>query len=55
MMFGGVFTLSGILHLYYNRKPFKHYLMERIRGQLRDSGIHADGGETLRKPAKTMS
>lgn len=32
MMFGGVFILSGILHLYYNWKPFKKYLMDRVKG-----------------------
>ncbi|MDJ0806063.1 MAG: DUF4405 domain-containing protein [Gammaproteobacteria bacterium] len=34
MMFGGVFILTGMLHLYYNWKPFKKYLLERVRGQL---------------------
>ncbi len=35
MMFGGVFILTGILHLYYNWKPFKKYLLEWTRGQFR--------------------
>ncbi|MEN8168535.1 MAG: DUF4405 domain-containing protein [Pseudomonadota bacterium] len=34
MMFGGLFIVTGILHLYYNWKPFKRYLVERARGQL---------------------
>lgn len=32
MMFGGVFIVSGILHLYYNWKPFKKYFAERAKG-----------------------
>lgn len=34
MMFGGVFILTGVLHLYFNWKPFKKYLAERIRGHV---------------------
>lgn len=34
MMFGGVFIVTGSLHLYYNWKPFKKYLAERISGKL---------------------
>jgi hypothetical protein len=32
MMFGGLFILSGALHLYYNWKPFKQYLLDRVPG-----------------------
>lgn len=34
MMFGGIFILAGIVHLYYNWKPFKKFLAERVKGQL---------------------
>jgi hypothetical protein len=34
MMFGGIFIVSGIIHLYYNWKPFKKFLAERVKGQL---------------------
>ncbi len=34
MMFGGIFIVTGALHLYYNWKPFKKYLAERISGKL---------------------
>lgn len=34
MIFGGVFILTGVLHLYFNWKPFKRYLLERVKGQL---------------------
>ncbi|WP_029131881.1 DUF4405 domain-containing protein [Sedimenticola selenatireducens] len=34
MMFGGIFIVTGALHLYYNWKPFKKYLAERVRGKL---------------------
>lgn len=34
MMFGGVFIVSGILHLYYNWNPFKKYFAARIKGHL---------------------
>ncbi|OAD20684.1 conserved hypothetical protein, membrane, partial [Candidatus Thiomargarita nelsonii] len=34
MMFGGVFIITGILHLYYNWKPFKKYFAVRIKGHL---------------------
>ncbi len=37
MMFGGLFIVTGILHLYFNWKPFKKYLAERISGQYRVS------------------
>ena len=33
MMFGGVFIVTGILHLYFNWKPFKKYLAERGQGR----------------------
>ncbi len=32
MMFGGVFIITGILHLYYNWKPFKKYFADRVKG-----------------------
>jgi hypothetical protein len=32
MMFGGVFIVTGILHLYFNWKPFKGYFAARIKG-----------------------
>ena len=32
MMFGGVFIVTGVLHLYFNWKPFKGYFAERIKG-----------------------
>ncbi len=32
MMFGGVFIVTGILHLYFNWKPFKKYFAERSQG-----------------------
>lgn len=35
MMFGGVFIVTGILHLYYNWKPFKKYFADRIKGELK--------------------
>lgn len=34
MMFGGVFIIAAILHLYYNWKPFKKFLAERVKGRL---------------------
>ena len=34
MMFGGVFIVTGILHLYFNWKPFKRYLADRVKGHL---------------------
>jgi hypothetical protein len=35
MMFGGVFIVSGVLHLYFNWKPFKAFLAARVSGHLR--------------------
>jgi hypothetical protein len=32
MMFGGVFIVTGILHLYFNWKPFRNYLAGRVKG-----------------------
>lgn len=32
MMFGGVFIITGILHLYFNWKPFKKYFADRVKG-----------------------
>jgi len=29
MMFGGVFIIAAIVHLYYNWKPFKKFFAER--------------------------
>lgn len=34
MMFGGVFIVAGVVHLYYNWKPFKKYFSERAKGHL---------------------
>lgn len=34
MMFGGIFIVTGILHLYFNWKPFKKYLADRVKGHL---------------------
>lgn len=34
MMFGGVFIITGVLHLYFNWKPFKKYLAGRVKGHL---------------------
>lgn len=33
MMFGGVFIVAGILHLYFNWKPFKNYFADRMKGR----------------------
>lgn len=35
MMFGGVFIVSGAIHLYFNWKPFKAFLAARVRGHLK--------------------
>ena len=35
MMFGGVFIIAGSLHLYFNWKPFKQYIADRVQGHLR--------------------
>ena len=34
ILFGAVFIVAGALHLYFNWKPFKKYLAERVRGHL---------------------
>ncbi len=34
IMFGGIFIATGVLHLYFNWKPFKNYLADRVRGHL---------------------
>jgi len=34
MMFGGVFIITGFLHLYFNWKPFKKYLADRVKGHI---------------------
>ena len=34
MMFGGIFIIAGIIHLYFNWKPFKKFLADRVKGQL---------------------
>jgi hypothetical protein len=34
MMFGGVFIVSGMVHLYFNWKPFKTFLAARVSGHL---------------------
>ena len=35
MVFGGLFIITGILHLYFNWKPFKKYLADRVAGHMR--------------------
>jgi hypothetical protein len=35
MLFGGVFIVTGFLHLYFNWKPFKNYLSARVAGHLK--------------------
>ncbi|UCE88880.1 MAG: DUF4405 domain-containing protein, partial [Pseudomonadota bacterium] len=37
LIFGGLFIAAGILHLYYNWKPFKHFLASRVAGRLQMS------------------
>jgi len=34
LVFGAIFIAGGILHLYFNWKPFKKYLAERVSGHL---------------------
>jgi hypothetical protein len=34
ILFGVVFIVGGALHLYFNWKPFKNYLADRVRGHL---------------------
>lgn len=34
MTFGGVFIVAAFLHLYFNWKPFKQYIADRIQGHL---------------------
>ncbi len=34
ILFGAIFIVTGALHLYFNWKPFKKYLAERVRGHL---------------------
>jgi len=34
MIFGGLFIVTGVLHLYFNWKPFKQYLADRVTGHL---------------------
>jgi hypothetical protein len=34
MVFGGLFIATGIYHLYFNWKPFKKYLADRVKGHL---------------------
>ncbi len=34
MIFGGLFIATGIYHLYFNWKPFKKYLADRVKGHL---------------------
>ena len=34
IVFGAIFIVSGILHLYFNWKPFKKYLSERTAGHV---------------------
>lgn len=32
MMFGGIFIIAGVLHLYFNWKPFKKFMADRVEG-----------------------
>ena len=34
MMFGGIFIVAGIIHLYFNWKPFRKFLADRVGGHL---------------------
>ncbi|WP_373510721.1 DUF4405 domain-containing protein [Thiocapsa sp.] len=34
ILFGAIFIVTGALHLYFNWKPFKKYLAERVSGHL---------------------
>ncbi len=34
MIFGALFIVTGVLHLYFNWKPFKQYLADRVMGHL---------------------
>lgn len=34
MMFGGLFIIAAIVHLYYNWKPFKKFFAERVKSRL---------------------
>lgn len=34
MIFGGLFIVTGVLHLWFNWKPFKGYLADRVAGHL---------------------
>ncbi|MGB5310224.1 MAG: DUF4405 domain-containing protein, partial [Arenicellales bacterium] len=35
MIFGGVFIITGFLHLFFNWKPFKKYFADRVKGHIR--------------------
>ena len=45
MMFGGVLVVTGVLHLYYNWKPFKKYFADRVKGhfEIKREIIYATG------------
>jgi hypothetical protein len=32
MIFGGIFIIAGVLHLWFNWKPFKKYFADRVKG-----------------------
>ena len=34
MMFGGIFIIAGVFHLYFNWRPFKKFLADRVGGHL---------------------
>ncbi len=34
ILLGLVFIVAGVVHLYFNWKPFKHYLAERVKGHV---------------------
>lgn len=33
MIFGGVFIIAGVIHLWFNWKPFRKYFSDRVRGR----------------------
>ena len=34
ILFGGVFIVTGVVHLYFNWKPFRNYLAQRVKDHL---------------------
>lgn len=35
MIFGGVFIITGFLHLFYNWAPLKKYFADRVQGHIK--------------------